>query len=202
MGETPHRAPGGGAKSLVRDSATPGAIPSGSFLSVSSAPSAVRSTPSGRRRLVAVTRPSLPRIGRDAFHRVLLLNTGTWWNRSLPNPSPALATEDLLGRDVPAPIQTRNYFGGADVSSPWHPLATQNFLGRDVPAPIPTRNYFGGGDVPSPWPPSHPKLPGTRRPSPNPDPQLPRSLSSVRDFPCPSPTRLQNPERVSDSSRG
>jgi len=97
-----------------------------------------------------------------------------------------------------------------------HPLATQNFLGRDVPAPTRSINYFGGGDVSSPWPPSHPKLSGTRRPSPYPQHQLlrgwrrpvstpptpPQRPSSIRHFPCPSPTRHQNPERVSDSSRG
>jgi hypothetical protein len=61
---------------------------SDSFLSVSSATSAVRSIPSGRRRLVAVA---------------------------------PLATQDFLGRDVPAPTHTINYFGVGDVSSPWPP---------------------------------------------------------------------------------
>jgi len=62
-----------------------------------------------------------------------------------------LATQNFLGRDVPAPIPTHNYFGGGDVSSPHLPrLRNQHPLGRDVPAPIPTHNYFGGGDVSSP----------------------------------------------------
>jgi len=56
------------------------------------------------------------------------------------------------------------------------PPRTQNFLGRDVPAPTRSINYFGVGDVPSPNLPRlrNPKLPGTRRPSPHPDPQLRR----------------------------
>jgi len=62
-----------------------------------------------------------------------------------------LATQNFLGRDVPAPTRTINYFGVGDVPSPAsHALATQNFLGRDVPAPTRTINYFGVGDVPSP----------------------------------------------------
>jgi len=34
-----------------------------------------------------------------------------------------LATQNFLGRDVPAPIPTHNYFGGGDVSSPHLPRA-------------------------------------------------------------------------------
>jgi len=95
--------------------------------------------------------------------------------------SRAIATQNFLGRDVPAPIPTLNYFGGGDVSSP------------DLPTPSPPKTFWDetsqppsrpsmtsgvetGGDVSSPHLPRHrnPKLPGTRRPSPVPDPQLPR----------------------------
>ena len=145
--------------------------------------------------------------------------SGTWWNRSLPNPSSplapktswdetsqplpaasitsgletsrlqtsrAFATQNFLGRDVPAPIQTLNYFRVGDIPSPHLPRPrTQNFLGRDVPAPTRTINYLGVGDVPSP--------------------KLPCPHNARHQFgtsPAHSPTRLQNPERVSDSSRG
>jgi len=106
------------------------------------------------------------------------------------SPWPPLATQNFLGRDVPAPTHTINYFGGGDVPSPHLPrLRNQHPLGRDVPAPIhtinyfgvgdvpapiQTLNYFGVGDVPSPNLPRHrnPELSGTRRPSPDPQHQL------------------------------
>jgi len=67
----------------------------------------------------------------------------------VPSPWPPLATQNFLGRDVPAPIHTLNYFGAGDVPSP-HLPRLRNPLGRDVPAPTRSVNYFGAGDVPSP----------------------------------------------------
>jgi hypothetical protein len=89
MGETPPRARDGGAKSLVRDSTIPAAVLSGSFLSVPSASSASSA---------AISTLSGPRR---------------------PVATAPLATQNFLGRDVPAPIPTLNHFGGGDVSSPW-----------------------------------------------------------------------------------
>ena len=85
----------------------------------------------GGRSRSSGTAPCLPpfsllfliRVIRAIRGQVNHRKSGTWWNRSLPNPSPALATEDLLGRDVPAPIQTFNRLGARDVSSPWPPSA-------------------------------------------------------------------------------
>jgi len=82
MRETPHWA----GNVVGPDSAISAAIPSGAFLSVSSASSG--SDP-----------PSLG--GGD-----------------VSSPCSPLATQNFLGRDVPAPIHTINYFGVGDVSSP------------------------------------------------------------------------------------
>jgi len=129
--------------------------------------------PRGRRRLgaaaAALPHPSprpLPRVGRDAFHRVPVL---------------PLNIRDLVEQvltQIPRP--------------PPNPKLT----GTRRPSPHPDANCFGVGDVPSPNLPRHrnPRLPGTRRPSPHPDPQLLRSSSSVRDFLlCPSPNPSSKP---------
>jgi len=72
------------------------------------------------------------------------------WRRpvsSLPRPR----KPNFLGRDVPAPTRSTNYFGVGDVPSPHFPRPRMpNFLGRDVPAPIQRLNHLGAGDVPSP----------------------------------------------------
>jgi len=113
----------------------------------------------------------------------------------VPSPARPLATQNFLGRDVPAPTRTLNYFGGGDVSSPHLPrLRNQHPLGRDVPAPIQTLNYFRVGDIPSPHlpRPRNPELPGTRRPSPNPHHQLLRGWRRpVSSLPRPRNARHQ-----------
>jgi hypothetical protein len=84
------------------------------------------------------------------------------------------------------------------------PPRTQNFLGRDVPAPTRSINYFGVGDVPSPNLPRlrNPKLPGTRRPSPNPHHQSLRGLRRpVSTPPTPSQPRTSWDETSQPQSR-
>ncbi len=67
------------------------------------------------------------------------------------SPCSPLAAQNSLGRDVPAPTRTINYFGVGDGPFPHLPRPrNQHPLGRDVPAPTRSINYFGVGDVSSP----------------------------------------------------
>ena len=148
MRETPCRVRRGVAKSLGRDSAMLGC----------------------HSRLLFPIR-AIRAIRGQVNHR----KSGTWWNRSLPNPSSPLAPKTSWD-ETSQPLPAASITSGLETSrlQTSRAFATQNFLGRDVPAPIQTLNDFGVGDVPSPHlpRPRNPELPGTRRPSPHPDPQL------------------------------
>jgi len=114
-------------------------------------------------------------------------------------------------RSVPPPRGRRRLVAAA-------PPPNLELPGTRRPSPYPQHQLLRGRRRPvsTPPTPSKPTPSGTRRPSPHPDSQLLRGRrrlvstpptcsqrpSSVRHFPCASPTRLQNPERVSDSSRG
>ena len=128
----------------------------------------------------------------------------------LHTPTPSKPTPSL-GRDVPAPIHTLNDFGGGDVPSPASHALETNTLWDETSQPLPAASITSGLETSrlhTPTP-SKPTPSGTRRPSPDPHHKLLRGWrrpvstrptpsqrpSSVRDFPCPSPTRLQNPER-------
>jgi len=167
----------GGQSRWLGDTTILAAMLSRSFLSVSSAPSAVKSTtgnqgPGGTGPYPIPPPPSQPK---------------TFWDETSQPPSrPSIASELETSRrrglpsrprtswdETSQPLPTPSITSGVETSRlhTSHALATQNFLGRDVPAPIQPLNYFGTGDVPSPnLPRPHNARHSSGLPLPFPDP--------------------------------
>jgi|GEM_PF-5534722 len=130
---------------------------SDSFLSVPSAPSAVKSTtgnqgPGGTGPYPIPRPPSHPKLPgtrRPSPYPQHQLLRG--WRRPVSKP-PAPSQPKTSWDETSQPQSTPSITSGFETSRlhTSHALATQNFLGRDVPAPIQTLDDFGGGDGTSP----------------------------------------------------
>jgi len=100
MSGTPHRA----GNVVGPDSAISAAIPSGPFLSVSSAPSAVRSTPSGRRCPVALPAPSQPKTFWDETSQPLSRPSITSGLETSPRHTHHTLSTPVISSGLPLPI--------------------------------------------------------------------------------------------------
>ncbi len=117
----------GGQSRWLGDTTILAAMLSRSFLSVPSVPSAVKSTtgnqgPGGTGPYPIPRPPSQPKTSWDETSQPPSrpsITSGLETSRL--HTFRALATQNFLGRDVPAPIQTLHYLGPRDVPSPHLP---------------------------------------------------------------------------------